>query len=149
MLASTPLDWTWSIIVPHDPTRFYPKFGPIPAVYAVREQEGPWGTVGQSRKLLLSDGGYVVETITDVEPQSFFAYELTSIQRGFKQLVESARAEWCYSEHADGTNVRWSYTFVPRRGRGVIVRLIVRLWWGRYMHNVLPELVHEAERLAP
>jgi hypothetical protein len=149
MIASTPLDWTWSLIVPHDPTRFYPRFGPIPAVFSVREQEGPWGTVGQTRKLLLSDGGYVVETITDVEPESYFAYELSSFQRGFKQLVDSARAEWFYIPQPEGTLVRWTYTFVPKRGRAWLVRLIVRLWWGRYMHSVLPELVHEAERLAP
>ena len=153
LLATTPLDWTWSILVPIDPARFYPKFGPIPATVAVREQSGPWDSVGQTRKLMLADGGHVIETITDVEkPQAgsaFFAYELTDFQKLFKLLVDHGRAEWTYTETPDGTLVHWTYTFVPRKNRGWAVGLIVRLWWGRYMSEVLPEIVHEAERLAP
>ena len=149
MLARTPLDWTWNVLVPIDPARFYPKFGPIPATVAVREQSGPWNVVGQTRKLILADGGHVIETITDVEEQAFFAYELTDFQKLFKLLVHHARAEWIYTEEPNGTRVHWTYTFVPRRGWGWAVGLIVRLWWGSYMREVLPEIVHEAERLAP
>ena len=32
---------------------------------------------------------------------------------------------------------------------GWAVGIIVRLWWDPYMRQVLPEIVHEAERLAP
>jgi len=149
MLATTPLDWTWNVLVPIDPSRFYPKFGPIPATVAVREQSGPWDVVGQTRKLILADGGHVIETITDVEKEAFFAYELTDFQKVFKVLVDHARAEWTYTETPDGTLVHWTYTFIPRANRGWAVSLIVRLWWGSYMRNVLPEIIHEAERLAP
>jgi hypothetical protein len=149
MLATTPLDWTWNILVPIDPARFYPKHGPIPATIAVREQTGPWNVVGQTRKLLLADGGHVIETITDVENEAFFAYELTDFQKVFKLLVDHARAEWTYTEKADGTLVHWTYTFYPRKNWGWAVGLIVRLWWDPYMRQVLPEIVHEAERLAP
>jgi len=149
MLARTPLDWTWNVLVPIDPARFYPKFGPIPATVAVREQSGPWNEVGQTRKLILADGGHVIETITDVENEAFFAYELTDFQKAFKLLVHHARAEWTYTATPDGTLVHWTYTFVPRKNRGWAVGLIVQLWWGSYMRAVLPEIIHEAERLAP
>ena len=149
LLASTPLDWTWSVLVPIDPARFYPKHGPIPATIAVREQTGPWDVIGQTRKLLLADGGHVIETITDVEKEAFFAYELTDFQKLFKLLVHHARAEWTYTAQPGGTLVHWTYTFYPRRRWGWLLTLIVRLWWGPYMHRVLPEIVHKAERLAP
>jgi hypothetical protein len=149
MLAKAPLDWTWSVLVPIDPSRFYPKHGPIPATIGVREQSGPWDTVGQTRKLLLADGGHVIETITNVEPNHFFAYELTDFQKLFKRLVDHARAEWTYTEQPDGTLVHWTYTFYPHKRWGWAVALIVRLWWDPYMRQVLPEIVHEAERLAP
>lgn len=153
MLATTPLQWTWDVLTPIDPTRFYPKHGPIPATIAVRDQTGPWDAVGQTRTLLLADGGHVVETITDVEKpvgeQGFFAYELTDFQKAFKPLVDHARAEWTYTAEPGGTLVHWVYTFVPRRGWGWAVAIIVRLWWDGYMRQVLPEIVHEAERLAP
>ena len=153
LLATTPLDWTWSVLVPIDPARFYPKHGPIPATVAVREQSGPWNVVGQTRTLVLGDGGHVIETITDVEEpaagRAFFGYELTDFQKIFKTLVDHARAEWTYTEKPGGTLVHWTYTFVPRTGWGWLLGLIVRLWWGPYMQRVLPEIVHEAERLEP
>lgn len=153
MVAATPLQWTWDVLTPIDPARFYPKHGPIPATIAVRDQSGPWDAVGQTRTLLLSDGGHVVETITDVEKpvgeQGFFAYELTDFQKVFKLMVDHARAEWTYEAHPAGTLVHWTYTYVPKKGWGWAVGLIVRLWWDPYMRQVLPEIVHEAERLAP
>lgn len=153
MVATTPLQWTWDVLTPIDPTRFYPKHGPIPATIAVRDQTGPWSTVGQTRTLLLADGGHVVETITDVEKPvgeyGFFAYELTDFQKVFKLLVDHARAEWTYTAHPEGTLVHWTYTYVPKKGWGWAVAIIVRLWWDPYMRQVLPEIVHEAERLAP
>jgi hypothetical protein len=148
MVAATPLQWTWDILTPIDPSRFYPRFGPIPATVAVREQTGPWNVVGQSRMLMLSDGGHVVETISDVDENAFFAYNLTDFQKLFKRLVDHARAEWTFSEHEKGTLVQWTYTFTPRKRWGWAVALIVRFAWDPYMRQVLPEIVHEAERLA-
>lgn len=148
MVAATPLTWTWDVLTPIDPTRFYPRFGPLPATVAVRDQSGPWNTVGQTRTLVLSDGGHVIETITDVTPHAFFAYELTDFQKLFKRLVDRARAEWTYTvAPAGGTLVHWTYTFYPRKRSGWLVGLIVRLWWEPYMRSVLPHIVHEAERL--
>jgi hypothetical protein len=147
--AGTPLHWTWEILTPIDPARFYPKFGPIPATVAVRDQTGPWNVVGQSRRLILADGGHVIETITDVREDDFFAYELTDFQKLFRLLVDHARAEWTFSEQDGGTLVHWTYAFTARRGWGWAVALIVRLAWEPYMRQVLPEIVHEAERLAP
>lgn len=154
MVARTPLPWTWDVLTPIDPTRFYPRFGPLPATVAVRGQSGPWNVVGQTRTLLLSDGGTVFETITDVEPPAsggvaFFAYELTEFQKVFKRLVDRARAEWTFAQVDGGTLVHWTYEFFPLKRRAWLVALIVRLWWDPYMRSVLPEIVHEAERLAP
>ena len=149
MVANTPLAWTWDVLTPINPARFYPRFGPIPATVGVRDQTGPWDVVGQTRRLILSDGGHVIETITDVERDAYFAYELTDFQKLFKRLVDHARAEWHFVEQQDGTLVHWSYEFTARSRWRWLVALIVRLWWEPYMRTVLPEIVHEAERLAP
>ena len=148
MVAGTSLSWTWEVLTPIDPTRFYPKFGIIPATVAVRDQSGPWNTVGQTRTLVLSDRGHVVESITDVVEPTFFAYELTDFQKAFKVLVDHARAEWTFTAVEGGTLVSWSYEFFPRKRWGWLLRLIVARVWEPYMRSVLPEIVHEAERLA-
>lgn len=137
---------TFSIATPLTPVGFYPKSGLLPAVVEVRDQPATWNKPGQTRQLMLSDGGSVIEHITNVEPNDFFAYNLTDFQKIFGRLVEHARAEWTFSAAEGGTRVLWSYTFYPKRGGGVILAAIVKLLWGPYMQAVLPGIVAEVER---
>ncbi|MBN9240450.1 MAG: hypothetical protein BGO97_12110 [Micrococcales bacterium 70-64] len=147
MAAATPKQ-AYDISGPLDPTRFYPRSGLLPAVVEVRGQTGPWDTVGQTRMLMLSDGGHVVETITDTISPTYFAYELSDFQKLFGALVKGARAEWRFERTAEGTSIQWTYTFFGKPGRGWIVGLIVRLLWGPYMQKVLPPIAHEVSRQA-
>jgi len=97
---------------------------------------------------MLSDGGHVVETITDAASPDLFAYELTDFQNLFGRLVSGARAEWRFEPEAGGTSIRWTYTFFALPGRTGIVRAIVKLFWAPYMRRVLPPIAREVERLA-
>jgi hypothetical protein len=151
-VAQASLEHTWSIAVPLAPPGFYPKFGPLPAVTEVRDQSGAWDAVGQTRTLLLSDGGSVVETITDYRHGEFFGYELTAFQKLFGKLVSGARAEWSFSTVplgvGTGTRIRWSYKFFPKRGTALIVAAIVALFWAPYMRRVLPGIIAHVESSA-
>jgi len=138
----------YEISGPLDPTRFYPRFGPLPAVIEVREQSGEWNAVGRTRTLMLSDGGHVIETITNTDSPALFAYELSEFQKLFGTLVSGARAEWRFEPLQTGSIVRWSYTFFALPARGWIVWLVVRLWWARYMRQVLPPIAREIDHLA-
>ena len=146
--AQSPLASTWDIATPLTPVGFYPKSGVLPAVIEVRDQPATWNTPGQTRTLMLSDGGSVIEHITDVDRPGFFAYDLTDFQKLFGKLVDHGRAEWTFTATPGGTNIHWSYTFFPRRGARVVLALIVRLLWGPYMRKVLPGIVAEIDRRA-
>ena len=139
-------DITWDVATLTNPTWFYPKYGPLPGVVDVRGQVGDWSSVGKTRTLILSDGGSVIETLTDVSPLEFFGYNLSEFQGLFGKLVAGARAEWDFWEQDGGTGIRWSYSFTARPGAGFAVSLVVRLFWARYMARVLPVIVREAER---
>ena len=141
-------DRTFAILTPSDPTRFYPRFGPIPAIGRVDDQTGDWDAVGQSRRLTLSDGGTLIERLKVVDPPRRFAYQLTDFTGFFGNLVAFAEAEWDFDANVEGTRIRWTYTFHAQPKRGWIVRLVVVLWWGRYMRRVLPLLIDEVRRLA-
>jgi len=147
-LARTRPQQAYEISGPLDPTRFYPRFWPLPGVIEVRDQTGEWSAVGRTRTLMLSDGGHVVETITDTQSPALFAYELSDFRKLFGSLVSGARAEWRFEPHQGGSIIRWSYTFFARRGRGWIVWLIVRIWWSRYMRRVLPPIAREIDHVA-
>ena len=136
---------TWAVATPLTPVGFYPKSGPLPAVIEVRNQPATWDKPGQTRQLMLSDGGSVIEHITNVEPLGFFAYNLTDFQKLFGRLVDHGRAEWTFTKDAGGTRIHWSYTFFPKRGGGLLLGAIVRLLWAPYMRRVLPGIVTEVE----
>lgn len=136
-------DRTFAIMTPSDPTRFYPKFGPIPAIVRVDDQTGAWDAVGQSRKLTLSDGGTVIERLKAVDAPRRFAYQLTDFTGFFGNLVAFAEAEWDFDASIQGTRIRWTYTFHAQPQRGWLVRLVVTLAWARYMNKVLPGLIDE------
>jgi len=139
----------WTVALQTPPTGFYPRFGPLPAVIAVHDQPHEWDVVGYTRTLELSDGGHVVETITQSEPGVFFGYDLSEFQKLFGRLVSGARAEWTFTpEGSSGTatRIRWTYAFHPLPGRGWIVRAIVAALWAPYMRRVLPAIVAEVGR---
>jgi hypothetical protein len=147
-IAKASLEKTWEIAQPITPVGFYPKFGPIPATIEVRDQSGDWQSPGQTRQLMLADGGWVIETTKVVERPYFFAYELTDFQKLFGVLVDHARAEWTFTAVDGGTRIDWTYTFFPKPRGGAAVALIVRLFWSRYMTSVLPGILAEVERRA-
>lgn len=146
IIVTTTPKQAFEISGPLDPARFYGKFGPLPAVVAVTGQSGEWDTAGRTRKLELSDGGSVIETITDVISPTLFAYDLSNFTGAFHHLVSGARAEWTFERTAVGTLVTWTYTFHGKPGRAWIVRAIVKMWWARYMDRVLPMIGREIER---
>ncbi|HTE62257.1 MAG TPA: SRPBCC family protein [Solirubrobacteraceae bacterium] len=141
-------DRTFAIVTPSDPTRFYPRSGPLPAVVSVRAQTGAWDAAGQSRTLELGDGSTVVERLTEVDAPRRFAYRLGDFSGRFGSLVAFAEAEWDFDASVEGTRIRWTYTFHAQPKRGWVVRLIVVLFWGRYMNRVLPGLIEEVRRVA-
>lgn len=146
--ASAKPSATFAILTPSDPTRFYPKYGPLPAVVEVRDQTGPWDAAGQSRTLVLGDGSTVVERLRVVDAPRRFAYQLTDFTGGFGSLVAFADAEWDFDASVEGTRIRWRYTFHAQPKRGWVVRLIVGLLWSRYMKRVLPRLIDEVQRVS-
>ena len=149
LTAKASITQTWNTATPLTPVGYYPKSGVLPGVVSVRDQSGAWDRPGQTRQLMLSDGGWVREKTTNVEPYGFFAYNLSDFQKVFGKLVEYARAEWTFTEVAGGTNIRWSYTFVPlNAGAKPVLAVIIALLWGPYMRRVLPKIVAEVERQA-
>jgi hypothetical protein len=137
--VDAPVAQVFPRLTQHDPTKFYPKSGVLPAVVEVRDQAGGWDAAGQTRILVLSDGGTVLETLRSAEVP-VFAYDLTRFTGVFGLLVAGARSEWTVADEGGRSAISWTYSFTSRRGRGFIVAALVRLAWGPYMHRVLPAI---------
>jgi hypothetical protein len=146
MVANAALRSTWEVVQPLTPVGFYPSFGFLPAVIEVRNQSGAWDAAGDSRQLMLSDGGSVIEHIRIVDSPRSFAYELTDFQKVFGKIVKYARSEWYFTEVTGGTRIQWTYTFFALPGMRWVLAAIVGLLWRPYMRTVLRGIVAEVER---
>jgi uncharacterized protein YndB with AHSA1/START domain len=144
IVVAAPLAEVFATVVATDPPAFYPRFGPLPAVVRVSEQSDEFDVVGAQRRLHLSDGGSVVETVVEVDAPRRHVYELSRFQKLFGSLVSGGRAEWTFAHDSEGTRIRWAYSFFPLPGRGAVVHLIVRLFWAPYMRSVLPPIARQS-----
>ncbi|TPW70063.1 SRPBCC family protein [Schumannella sp. 10F1B-5-1] len=147
IVVAAPLAEVFATTVATDPAAFYPRFGPLPAVTSVSEQTAAFDQIGAHRRLHLSDGGSVIETVVEVDVPSRHVYELSRFAKLFGRLVSGARAEWVFTEETGGTRIHWTYAFHPLPGRGPIVHLIVRLFWAPYMRSVLPAIARQSGEL--
>lgn len=122
------------------PTLFAHRYGPIPPVKAVRDQDGDWGTVGQSRTVVLVGGGSMREVLTAVEPPQSFSYTLTEITGPLAPLVSRVDGQWSFAPADTGSTVTWRWTIHPRSAlTAPVLPVFGRLWRG-YARRALEEL---------
>ncbi|WP_395695946.1 SRPBCC family protein [Nocardioides sp.] len=122
------------------PQLFSRRYAAIPAVREVRDQQGPWGTVGQTRTVRLADGGSIRETLTVVDRPRAFRYRLSEISGPMKPLVTGVEGRWLFEPAGDGTRVLWGWTVEPRGALGrAAMPLFARMWRG-YARQALEEL---------
>ncbi|HEY4796072.1 MAG TPA: SRPBCC family protein, partial [Mycobacterium sp.] len=77
-------------------TVFSRWYGPIGPVKEVRDQQGEWGIVGQTRTVLLSPTGSFHEELTRLDPPHSFGYTLTGITGPLGLLIGRAEGEWTF-----------------------------------------------------
>src|ERR687890_1429482 len=96
------------------PYLFGHRYAAIPPVREVRDQDADWGSVGQTRTLVLGDGGTVLETLAAVDRPEGFAYRLTDITGPMKPLATSIDGRFGFEHAGTGVRVTWSWTVHPR-----------------------------------
>jgi hypothetical protein len=137
-----------AVIAPIDLSTVFHRYGPLPAVRGVREQTGAWDHPGATRVVELSDGGEVRERLTAYEPGRHFAYELTPLRGVLRLIATGARGAWSFTPAGGdpgGCEIAWTYTFLPRPGAGMLVRLGLAPLWRRYAARALARCAAAAE----
>ncbi|MET8429856.1 SRPBCC family protein [Nocardia sp. NPDC004860] len=135
----------FDIIEPIDLTTIFTGMGPLPGVDGVRDQSGPWDTIGNTRIPVLSDGSTARERLIAYTRPHSFAYEITDFTGPLRLLVEKVRGEWTFTPNGSDCLVRWTYSFHPRPGRYWFIRLAVAPVWRRYATATLVRAVRAAE----
>lgn len=119
----------------------------FPKVTHVVGQDGAWNRVGKSRTIHLGDGGTVTETVVEWTEGTSFAYELTRFSDVFDRFVVGVRGEWSVAPDGDGSLLRWTWEFAPRRFRGPLLRLAIAPLWRLYAQRIMQTSVRDAMRM--
>ena len=85
----------------------------MPPVREVRDQDGGWGTVGQTRTIVLADGGTLLETLTSVDRPRHFAYTLDRGHRPAEAVGRTVDGVWSVAPAAPASAIGWDWTLHP------------------------------------
>ncbi|MDO8363667.1 MAG: SRPBCC family protein [Actinomycetota bacterium] len=111
---------------------FRRRFLAIPRIAEVIGQEGEWGAaVGQTRTIRLSDGGTMLETLTELDRPHRFGYSIGTIKGMMKPLIASVDGTWAFASTDTGARITWSWEVTPthRLGR-LAMPAFARMWQG-------------------
>ncbi|GAA1138145.1 SRPBCC family protein [Nocardioides aquiterrae] len=121
------------------PYLFAHRYAAIPPVTQVRDQ-GAWTTVGETRTIVLGDGGTILETLTEVERPDTFAYRLTDITGPMKLLATSVDGRFRFERAGTGVRVTWSWSVHPRGRLGRAAMPVFARMWRPYARIALERL---------
>lgn len=111
----------------------------IPPIKAVRDQDGEWGTVGQTRTIATSDGGTVLETLTSVDRPLGFGYTISEVRGPMKPLVATADGRWTFEPAGTGTRITWTWELTPTAAGRLVMPAFGAMWHG-YARQALEEV---------
>ena len=141
------VDVAYAAVLPMPlPRIFSRRYLALPPIAEVRDQDGEWGTVGQTRTIVLADRGRMRETLTSVTPGSSFGYDIAPVSGPLKPLVAGAQGLWAFAPVGDGVEVSWQWVVEPARGGALLMPVFARMWQG-YARQALEEI--EQALLAP
>ena len=113
------------------PALFRRWYGPIPPIKEVRDQNGDWDSVGETRTIALTGGGTMRETLTSVDAPRSFGYTITGITGPMAPLIGHVEGAWIFTPHGTGTRVTWRWTLHRKSAlTAPALPVFARLWRG-------------------
>lgn len=122
------------------PELFSRRYGAFPPVRETVDEPEDWGRSGQTRQILLSDGGRLRQTLTSVDPPRRFAYRLDDIHGPLSPFVRMIDGEWTVTPEGTGARIGWSWTFHPTAPLARLTPMVIGRMWQGYATRALAEL---------
>jgi hypothetical protein len=136
-----PVQRAFEVVLPAPlETVFSRRFGALPPVRKVRDQDGTWGTVGQTRVIELADGGTMTEELTAVRPHEEFSYRITDVTGPMKALVASLDGRWAFEPAGTGARITWAWTVHPASSFAELAMPVFGWLWRGYARQAMEEI---------
>lgn len=136
-----PVDRAFDVLLPTPLTELFGRrYAALPPIREVRDQDGAWGTVGQTRTIVLADRGTMRETLVSVDRPRSFGYRISDIAGPMKPLAAAVDGVWTFEEAGTGVRITWAWTVVPASAAaGLLMPAFGRMWQG-YARLALEQL---------
>ena len=113
----------------------------LPPVRGTRDAPATWDAVGQTRTVVLADGGRMTETLTEVDPPRSFDYRLTGFRGPLAPLTSLVEGRWSVDPDGDGgCRITWTWRIHRRMPLGLVGLPVLTRFWNGYAAKALEEL---------
>ena len=122
------------------PDFFSRRYAAFPPIRDVKDEPPGWGAVGQSRTILLADGGSLRQTLTSVDRPDSYAYLLDEIQGPLRPWVRTVDGMWSVTPEGTGARIGWTWVLHPKASPARLTMSVIGRMWKGYADRALAEL---------
>ena len=122
------------------PDVFSRRYAAFPAVREVVDEPDEWGTVGQTRTIVLSDGSRLRETLTSVDRPSGYTYLLDDLHGPLRPFVRTIEGAWSVTPEGTGARIGSVWTLHPKTSPARLTMNVIGRMWKGYADRALVEL---------
>lgn len=122
------------------PDVFTRRHAAFPAVREVIDESGEWGVVGQTRTILLADGGRLRETLTSVDRPHGYTYLLDDLHGRLRPFLRTIDGAWSVTPEGTGARIGWAWTLHPNAPPARLTLNVIGRMWQGYADRALIEL---------
>ena len=120
---------------------FKHRHGVMPPIARISDQDGVWGgTVGQTRRIHLSDGGALTETLVESDRPARSSYTISDIAGPMRLLVSQAEGRWTFVPSGGSTVVTWAWTLHATNAVTARLLPVIGFFWHGYARKALAEV---------
>ena len=119
---------------------FTRRYAALPPIREIRDQDGEWGSVGQTRTIVLADRSSMRETLTVVDRPTEFGYRIDQVHGPLRPLADSIDGRWCFEKAGTGVRITWGWTVRPASSAAALLMPALGRMWQGYARQALEDL---------
>jgi hypothetical protein len=100
----------------------------VPGVVRTELLNGSWSKPGDRRRVTFADGNSALEEIVMDRRPDFLQYEVWNLTNDTGRYITYALSEFELSDSGQGTHIRWTYSFQPKRLARRVLHPLVCSW---------------------
>ena len=122
------------------PDLFCRRYAALPRIREVRDQAGAWGTVGQTRTIVLADRSTMRETLTSLDRPRSFGYRIGDLHGPLRPLASSINGRWSFEATGTGVRVTWAWSVRPASAATALLMPAFGRMWQGYARQALEQI---------